>query len=152
MVKTRNRNIEAGYEVRKTNFQENPRYQYETVAVYPQSEVLWDKAIGHSIYDNRGNKWIDMTSGIFVANAGHSNPSIKKAIKNQINKDMLFAYTYDTEIRTKAAEKLINISPDYLEKVIFMNSGTEATDVAYRLIKTWAKKNHKKYIIGFRGS
>ena len=33
-----------------------------------------------------------------------------------------------------------------------LNSGSEATDAAYRLIKLWAKKNHKKYIVTFTGS
>ena len=152
MVKTKNRQIEKEYSVRRTDFKTNTRYTTETFAVYPQSEIFWDKAKGHNIWDKKGNKWIDMTSGIFVANAGHSNPKIKRAIKKQLDSDMLFAYTYDTDIRTKFSNRLMEISPDYLEKLIFMNSGTEATDVAYRLIKMWGKKNDKKYIVCFRGS
>ena len=33
-----------------------------------------------------------MTAGIFAANAGHSNEEIKKAIKKQLDDDLLFAY------------------------------------------------------------
>lgn len=152
MINTRNRKIKKNYKVVETDFEKNKRYSFETKAVYPQSEVTWNRALGHSVWDDEGNKWIDMTSGIFVANAGHSNSYIKRAIKKQLDENMLFAYTYDTKIRTRLAEKLINISPDHLNKLIFMNSGTEATDVAYRLIKTWAKKNNKKHIVCFRGS
>jgi len=150
-INTKNRKISEEYNLPSPSF-EGERYEYETKAVYPQSEVFWHKASGHSIWDTEKNKWIDMTSGIFVANAGHANPQIKQAIKNQLDSDLIFAYTYDTTIRTKLAKKLVEISPDHLSKVIFMNSGTEATDVAYRLIKTWAKKNNKKYIVCFRGS
>jgi len=152
MVHTKNRRIKKGYSVKKTDFKTNPRYSLETIAVYPQSEVYWKKAKGYSVWDDDGNKWIDMTSGIFVANAGHSNSHIKKAIKKQLNKDMLFAYTYDTDIRTEFASRLLQESPEHLEKMIYMNSGTEATDVAYRLIKTWGEKNNKKKIVCFRGS
>jgi acetylornithine/succinyldiaminopimelate/putrescine aminotransferase len=151
MIKTNNRRIKKDYSVQRTDF-DSERYLYETKAVYPQSQVFWNKAKGHSIWDKEGNKWIDMTSGIFVANAGHANPKIKKAIKKQLDKNMLFAYTYDTDIRTSCAKKLLDVSPPCLEKLIFMNSGTEATDVAYRLIKTWGKQNKRKYIVCFRGS
>ena len=151
MIKTYNRQITKNYKVQKTNF-DDKRYRFETIAVFPQSEVYWAKAVGHSVWDKQGNKWIDMTSGIFVANAGHSNPKIKNAIRKQLDKDVLFAYTYDTAIRTKLAEKIVSVSPDYLDKIIFMNSGTEATDVAYRLIKMWGEKKNKKKIVCFRGS
>lgn len=152
MIKTKNRQIKSDYSVKRTDFKSNPRYKYETFAVYPQSEIHWKRAKGHSVWDEDDNKWVDMTSGIFVANAGHSNPLIKRAIKKQLDSDMLFAYTYDTDIRTKFSKRLLEESPDHLNKMIYMNSGTEATDVAYRLIKTWGEKNNKKKIVCFRGS
>ena len=33
-----------------------------------------------------------------------------------------------------------------------LNTGSEATDIAYKLIKRWATKNDRKYIVSFRGS
>ena len=104
------------------------------------------------MYDKKGNKWIDFSSGIFVTNAGHSNPKIKKAIKKQLNNNLLFSYQYYTNIRKNFVRKLLSISPPHLEKVVLLNSGSEATDAAYRLIKLWAKKNNKKYIVSFNGS
>ena len=49
-------------------------------------------------------------------------------------------------------EKLLEISPSHFDKVVLLNSGSEATDAAYRLIKTWGKKNNKKYIVVFTGN
>ena len=114
--------------------------------------IKWSKAINFNVYDDNGNKWIDTTSGIFVSNAGHSNPHIKKAISKQLDNNLLFAYQYNTNIRYKFIEKLLNISPNHFNKAVLLNSGSEATDAAYRLIKLWAKKNNKKYIITFTGS
>ena len=113
---------------------------------------MWDSAVDYNVFDKDGNKWIDMTAGIFAANAGHSNPEIKKAIQKQLDKNLIFAYQYITEIRQEFVEKLLDSSPDHFDKTILLNTGSEVTDAAYKLIKLWAKKNNKKYIVTFNGS
>ena len=150
-VKTNHRSINDGYSL-KQNKLHDKRYSTETEANGHQVPVVWDRAYDYNVFDKDDNKWIDMTSGIFVTNAGHSNPEIKKAIKDQVDADLIFAYQYITEIRQQYVDKLLNASPDHFEKSILLNTGSEATDAAYRLIKSWAKKNNKKYIITFNGS
>ena len=44
------------------------------------------------------------------------------------------------------------VAPDYLNKVVLLNTGSEATDACYRLIKLWAKKNNKKLSLFFRNT
>jgi len=105
-----------------------------------------------NVYDEDGNKWIDMTSGIFVSNAGHANEKIKQAIKDQLDNNLLFAYQYETRVRDNFVKKLLDITPAYFDKVALLNTGSEATDACYRLIKGWAKKNNKRYIVCFNGS
>src|SRR3989338_11303836 len=92
--------------------------------------LTWHKAKGFLVSDDRGNKWIDLTSGIFVANAGHANPHIKKAITKQLKADLLFAYNYPTEIKKKFLDKILKLSPDHFNRVILLNSGSEAMDTA----------------------
>ena len=114
--------------------------------------VKWKEAKNFYVFDDKGNRWIDMTSGIFVTNAGHSNPYINDAMKEQIDSNLVFAYQYNTDIRNKFIEKLLEISPSHFDKVTLLNSGSEATDAAYRLIKLWGKKNKRKYIVVFTGN
>ena len=125
------------------------KYEPSNICELP---VKWSEARDFSIYDDKGNKWIDMTSGIFVTNAGHSNPYINDAMKEQIDSNLIFAYQYNTDIRNKFIEKLLEISPSHFNKVTLLNSGSEATDAAYRLIKLWGKKNKRKYIVVFTGN
>ena len=125
------------------------KYEPSNISEMP---VKWHKAKNFNVYDDRGNKWIDMTSGIFVTNAGHSNPQISKAIKDQVDAGLTFAYQYNTDIRNEFIEKLLEISPSHFNKVVLLNSGSEATDAAYRLIKLWGKKKNKKYIVVFTGN
>jgi len=150
MVKTKNREITDSFIFDIDSYKkEKHKYEPSNICEMP---IKWDRAENFNVYDDKGNKWIDTTSGIFVANAGHSNPKIKEAIKNQLDKNLMFAYQYNTNLRYKFVQKLLETSPPHFNKAVLLNSGSEATDAAYRLIKLWAKKNNKKYIITFTGS
>jgi 4-aminobutyrate aminotransferase/(S)-3-amino-2-methylpropionate transaminase len=151
MIKTEHRQINDGYKLKESHLSDR-RHELETKANGHQVPVVWDSAVDYNVFDKDGNKWIDMTAGIFAANAGHSNPKIKKAIQNQLDKNLIFAYQYITEIRQEFVEKLLDSSPDHFDKTILLNTGSEVTDAAYKLIKLWAKKNNKKYIVTFNGS
>jgi len=127
------------------------KHKYEPSSIR-EMPVKWFKAKDFNVYDDKGNKWIDMTSGIFVTNAGHSNTHINRAIKDQVDFDLTFSYQYNNDIRDKFIKKLFEISPPHYNKVVLLNSGSEVTDAAYRLIKIWGKKHNKKYIVTYSGS
>ena len=46
-------------------------YIHESGSMHGQMPIIWHKAKDFQVYDYWGNKWIDFTSGIFVANVGH---------------------------------------------------------------------------------
>jgi len=151
MISTKHRNISDSYKL-EYGALNHKRHALESRANEHQQPVEWHKAKDFYVIDKNENRWIDMTAGIFAANAGHANPAIKEAIKKQLDDDLLFAYQYITEIRHKFVKKLIDVSPSNFEKTVLVNTGSEATDIAYKLIKLWATKNKKKYIIVFEGS
>ncbi len=122
----------------------------EPLSVANTIPLTWAKAVDFSVWDDKGNKFIDLTSGIFVANAGHSNPRIKKAIKDQVDADMLFAYNYPTKIKYQFLKKLLAASRHF-NCATLLNSGSEAVDIAYKLIKLYGTKTKKKYIVTFGG-
>ena len=53
----------------------------EPISMNDQLPIVWDHAENFNIYDMSGNKWIDFTSSIFVANVGHSNKDVLNAIQ-----------------------------------------------------------------------
>ena len=149
MVSTKNRHIhDFNFDIESY---QKLKHKYEPSNIC-EMPVKWHKAKDFNLYDDKGNKWIDLTSGIFVTNSGHSNPLINQAIKNQVDDELTFGYQYNTDIRIKFIEKLLEISPSHFNKVVLLNSGSEATDASYRLIKLWAKKNRKRYIVTFEGN
>ena len=50
----------------------------ESRSMHGQLPIAWSKAKNFNVYDIAGNKFIDFTSTIFVANTGHANERIKK--------------------------------------------------------------------------
>ena len=119
MINSKHRTIIDGFELKETELNIK-RHEYESCANKHQVPVVWNSAEDFYVLDDKGNKWIDMTAGIFAANAGHSNPLIKDAIKKQLDKNLIFAYQYITGIRHEFVEKLINISPEYLNKLVIL--------------------------------
>ena len=61
-------------------------------SVHGQYPMIWDRA-KDIMHDPYGNKWLDFTSTIFVANAGHSNKNIER-LQKMVNKPLLHSYTY----------------------------------------------------------
>jgi 4-aminobutyrate aminotransferase-like enzyme len=132
----------------------NDLANFESRSMHGQMPVVWSSASDYQVFDPYGNIWIDFTSTIFVANAGHAHPHIKKALMDMIKNNLLHAYNYPTEIRSKFLKKLIEVTPDYFEKAYLMSSGTEATECLIKLMRMYGKKTGKKKsgIISFQGA
>lgn len=150
-VKTKLRLIKTGFTLAETPLRRHLA-GHEPSGAQNSIPLTWAKARDCSVWDEGGNKFIDLTSGIFVANAGHANPHIKKAIKKCLDQDLLFAYSYPTKIRERFEKKLLSLSPKHLNAVALSNTGTEAMMLAYRLIKVYGNERKKKYIVTFRGN
>jgi 4-aminobutyrate aminotransferase-like enzyme len=116
--------------------------------------MIWDKANDFQIYDQWGNVWIDFTSTIFVANAGHGNKHIVKALQEVLNKPLLHTYTYASSERIDYLEYLINNTPEQFEKAFLLSAGTEATEAALKLMRLNGQKQGKRKggVICFNGA
>lgn len=128
--------------------------KYEPISMNDQLPVVWDKAVGFQVYDKSGNCWIDFTSTIFVANVGHSNPDVCKAIKEAVDKNLLNAYYYQTDYRSVLVKKLIEITPPKLNKVLLLSTGSEATEASLKTAINWGRRirESKDIVLAFDGS
>lgn len=108
--------------------------------------VIWDRAEDFNVYDKWGNKWIDFTSGIFVANVGHAAQAVKSAILGKVKKNLLHSYVFPNEDRILLAKKLCSLSK--MEKVLFTVTGSEANDAAIQIMQ----RNRKGKILSIKGA
>lgn len=121
-----------------------------------QPPVIWDKAEGCTVSDKWGNRWLDWSSCVLIANAGHGRKEIKDALKEQINQGLLATYVFVHEKRAVLTAMLKEISPDPENYHVFLlSSGSEATENCIKLAKTYAMEKHgaqKKYFISFKNA
>lgn len=117
---------------------------FESRSMHGQLPLVWDRAEDFSIYDAAGNRWIDFTSTIFVANVGHSNPRVTAAMKAALDRPLYSCYAYANKIRAQYLEKLIAFAGSPFEKAFLLSAGTEATEAAMKLMRMHGQKQGKR--------
>ena len=129
-------------------------YELEAQAMHGQLPMIWDRANDFQIYDQWGNVWLDFTSTIFVANAGHGNKHIVDALRKVLDKPLLHTYTYASSERIDYLEYLIKNTPKQFEKAFLLSAGTEATEAALKLMRLNGQKQGKRKggVICFNGA
>ena len=95
------------------------------------------KAKGIKMWDVDGKEYIDLIAGFSVANIGHGNEAVIKAVQQQAEQYMhLIVYGEFVETPQVAyAQMLTHHLPSTLNTVYFTNSGAEATEGAMKLAK-----------------
>jgi 4-aminobutyrate aminotransferase-like enzyme len=116
----------------------------ESRSMHGQLPLVWERADDFSIYDIAGNRWIDFTSTIFVANVGHSNRRVTSAIKKTLDHPLYSCYAYANPVRANYLEKLISFAGEPFEKAFLLSAGTEATEAALKLMRMHGQKAGKR--------
>jgi glutamate-1-semialdehyde 2,1-aminomutase len=94
--------------------------------------IFFDRAVGSKLIDVDGNEYIDYLGSWGPAVLGHCHPQIVAAIQETIAKAPVFGAPHELELL--AARALSQLVPS-IEKVRFVNSGTEAVMSAVRLAR-----------------
>jgi 4-aminobutyrate aminotransferase/(S)-3-amino-2-methylpropionate transaminase len=121
-----------------------------------QPPVVWHMAEDFTIHDKWGNRWIDWSSGVLVANAGHGRPEIRDALKSIIDQGLLASYVFVHERRAELCGMLRALSPNQeTYRVFLLSTGSEATENAIKLARTYALEKYgprRNIIVSFRNA
>ena len=130
--------------------------QSEPRSMRGQPPIIWEKAEGATVYDRWGNRWIDWSSGVLIANAGHGRPEICAALKAEIDQGLLATYVFVHEKRCELTGMLQSIAPDPSNYDVFLlSTGSEATENCIKLAKTYAIEKHgpeKRILVSFENA
>lgn len=110
-----------------------------------------DRAEGCYIYTTDGRRFTDFISGIAVSSLGHRHPEVLLAIRDQLDRH-LHVMVYGEFIQasqSRYAELLCSRLPESLDRVYFVNSGTEANEGALKLAKKYTGRDK---LIAFQNS
>ncbi len=95
------------------------------------------KAEGIYFWDEDGKQYTDMSSQLVNLNLGFGNKAIIEAIKDQAEKMAFMGPGYAIEVRSHAAQMLVELSGLEGAKVFFTNAGAEANENAIKLAKAF---------------
>ncbi|HEV2913598.1 MAG TPA: aminotransferase class III-fold pyridoxal phosphate-dependent enzyme [Pyrinomonadaceae bacterium] len=108
------------------------RYQ---LATYKKMSLAAERGRGAWIYTSEGERYLDLYGGHAVAATGHCHPHVVAAISAQAERLLFYSNLVYSQMRARAAEKLIAIAPPSITKAFFCNSGTEANENAMRMAR-----------------
>jgi len=115
-------------------------HRCEPRSMQGQPPILWDRAEGFQVYDAYGNRWMDWSSGVLVANAGHSDPDIVEALEEQIRRRLLHSYCFPHAGRAALVEYLVEVAPPGLDKIFLLTTGAETVECAIKLARTYGQR------------
>ncbi len=107
---------------------------------------------GMSVWDQHGKEHLDAVSGgVWTVNVGYGRERIADAVRDQLVKLNYFAGAAGTIPGARFAEALIDKMPG-LSRVYYCNSGSEANEKAFKMVRQIAQKRHggRKHKILYR--
>ena len=118
-----------------------------------RTPVLWERATGYNVEDRFGNRWIDWSSCVLVANAGHGHPAVCDRVREVLERPLLASYVFAHEGRAELCERLAALAPRELDKVFLLTTGSEAVECAIKIMRANGRKDdpERKVVVSFCG-
>lgn len=107
--------------------------------------IFIERGQGPCVYDTQGKEYIDYVGSWGPLILGHAHPAVVHAMEEALHAGTSFGFATGLEVRL--AEKVKTCVPS-IEKIRFVNSGTEATMSAVRLARAFTKRDR---ILKFAG-
>ncbi|RKY38196.1 MAG: aspartate aminotransferase family protein [Candidatus Omnitrophota bacterium] len=107
------------------------------LGVYKKEGPLFIKGKGSFLWDEEGNKYLDLFPGWGVSILGHTHSRIVKVISEQAKKLIHLPNNLKHRYQELLAGELVKRS--YKAKVFFANSGTEAVETAIKFSRLYGK-------------
>lgn len=117
--------------------------------VYTLFDIEISKALGSTLWDNKGNTYLDLYGGHAVISIGHTHPHYVAALTEQLQNIGFYSNSIKIELQNVLAEKLGRLSgyPEY--QLFLCNSGAEANENALKLASF---QNGRKKVVAFTGA
>lgn len=103
----------------------------------------YQKAEGQYLYDQDNNQYLDLLSGFGVFAVGRNHPTVISALTETLTLELPNLVQMDVSLLSGLlAEKILQYTPDKLNKMFFCNSGTEAVEAAIKFARYTTKRQN----------
>jgi adenosylmethionine-8-amino-7-oxononanoate aminotransferase len=130
---------------------------YPTTNLTATEQLCLDHAKGIYVYDKDGKEYIEGLAGLWCTSLGYGNAEVIEAITDQLTK-LSFSHTFGGKTHEpiqKLAEKLKAMVPVEDAYFFFGNSGSDANDTHYKMLRYYfnaiGKPEKRKIITRERG-
>jgi acetylornithine/succinyldiaminopimelate/putrescine aminotransferase len=120
-------------------------FQLATYKKFPFAPVRGE---GSWVETSEGERFLDLYGGHAVCATGHCHPRVVEALREQAGRLLFYSNVVYSDVRARAAERLVGCAPAGVTKVFFCNSGTEANENAMRLARM---KTGRERVVTFTG-
>jgi acetylornithine/N-succinyldiaminopimelate aminotransferase len=117
--------------------------------VYPLNDITITGAKGSYVWDDKGNKYLDMYGGHAVISIGHTHPHWTDRITKQLNKIAFYSNSVHIPLQQELAAILGRVSGKNDYQLFLCNSGAEANENALKLASF---HTGRKKVIAFKKS
>lgn len=102
----------------------------------------WDRGEGAYLYDNDGNRFLDMLGGFGLYNVGRNNERVRAALHEALDLELPGRVAMGiTQPAGALAEALLERAPASLGRVLFTSSGTESVEAAIKIGRAATKRS-----------
>jgi acetylornithine/N-succinyldiaminopimelate aminotransferase len=115
--------------------------------VYPLNDIVIDKALGSTVWDDQGVEYLDLYGGHAVISIGHTHPHYVKRLEQQLHKLGFYSNSVKIPLQTELAQLLGKVSGKEDYQLFLCNSGAEANENALKLASFY---NGRKKIVAFK--
>jgi acetylornithine aminotransferase len=117
--------------------------------VYPLVDITPVRALGATLWDDKGQQYLDFYGGHAVISIGHSHPHYVQRLSEQLQNIGFYSNSVQIPIQRELATKLGEVSgyPDYT--LFLCNSGAEANENALKLASFHTGKTR---VLAFKGA
>ena len=118
-------------------------YDY-VVPCYTKTPLVLERGRGTRVWDAQGDEYLDFFPGWAVSGLGHCHKRVSEAIKRQADRLIHVSNNYYHELQGVLAEVIIRHS--FPGKVFFCNSGAEANEAAFKLVRKLGNPSRNEII------
>ncbi len=114
--------------------------QSHLVQNYGRQDIRFVSGTGCWLTDDQGRRHLDAFAGVAVCALGHAHPALVETIRRQVGVLVHTSNHYHIIEQERLAAAIV--AGAFPGRVLFCNSGTEANEAAYKVVRLWGNQVH----------
>jgi acetylornithine/N-succinyldiaminopimelate aminotransferase len=107
---------------------------------YQRAPIAFVRGEGCHLFDAEGRRYLDAFAGVAVSTLGHGHAGLSAALAAQARTLIHVSNHYTVAEQERLAERIVTAS--FPGRMLFCNSGTEAIEAAYKVVRLWGNVAH----------